>query len=119
MINIENLKKNIDYISKIVEVIGVLTILFGIVFSLIKYLVYVRKPEAFSYIQLRQALGKSILLGLEILIAADIMATIVTEPTLKSVTILGLIVFIRTILSFSSWEYLDIKMPSKYKTYFV
>lgn len=41
------------------------------------------------------------LLGLEILIAADIMATVVTEPSLKSVSILGLIVLIRTFLSLS------------------
>jgi uncharacterized membrane protein len=46
-------------------------------------------------------LGKSILLGLEILIAADIMATVVDDPTLKSVFILGLIVLIRTFLSLS------------------
>ena len=44
---------------------------------------------------------KFILLGLEILIAADIVATVITTPTLKSVSILGIIVLIRTFLSLS------------------
>lgn len=46
-------------------------------------------------------LGKVILLGLEILVAADIIATVSTEPTMNSVLVPGLIVLIRTFLSFS------------------
>ncbi|NQU34576.1 MAG: DUF1622 domain-containing protein, partial [Bacteroidetes bacterium] len=53
----------------------------------------------------------SILLGLEILIAADIMATVVAEPTLKSVYILGLIVLIRTFLSLSLQVEVDGRFP--------
>lgn len=47
-----------------------------------------------SYIYLRQAVVKSILIGLELLIAAHIIAAVVTEPTLLSVSILGLTVII-------------------------
>lgn len=97
----EDVKFYVDYISDIVEAIGVLTIFFGAVYSLIVFLISVSKKKANSYTVLRQTLGKSILLGLEILIAADIMATVVAEPTLKSVSILGLIVLIRTFLSLS------------------
>ncbi len=107
----ENFKFYVDYISKIVEGIGVATIFFGAVYSLIIFLVSVIKKKLNNYVLLRQSLGKSILLGLEILIAADIMATIVTEPTMKSVAILGLIVLIRTFLSLSLQLELDGKFP--------
>jgi len=49
----------------------------------------------------RQALGGTLLLGLEILVAADLVGTIAVAPTLDNVLILGLIVLIRTFLSFS------------------
>ncbi len=107
----ENFKFYVDYISKIVEGIGVATIFFGAVYSLIIFLVSVIKKKLNNYVLLRQSLGKSILLGLEILIAADIMATIVTEPTMRSVAILGLIVLIRTFLSLSLQLELDGKFP--------
>lgn len=49
----------------------------------------------------RRFLGRSILLGLELLVAADIIRTVAVTPTLESVAVLGLIVVIRTFLSFS------------------
>ncbi|HPE75224.1 MAG TPA: DUF1622 domain-containing protein [Draconibacterium sp.] len=107
----ESVRIYIDYVAKTVEVIGVLTILFGILYSFLKYLFLIGKSPNFGFIELRQYLGKSILLGLEILIAADIMATIVTEPTLQSVSILGLIIIIRTFLSLSLQVELEGKFP--------
>jgi uncharacterized membrane protein len=49
----------------------------------------------------RRHIGRSILLGLEFLVAADIIQTVAIEPTFVSVGVLGLIVLIRTFLSFS------------------
>jgi uncharacterized membrane protein len=54
-----------------------------------------------SYQMLRRELGRSILLGLEILVAADIIRTAAVEPSLENVAILAAIVLIRTFLSFS------------------
>src|SRR5215470_11470440 len=54
-----------------------------------------------SYVALRRNLGRSILLGLEVLIVADIIRTIIVDPTLESVAVLGAIVVIRILLSFS------------------
>ena len=54
-----------------------------------------------SYDALRRNLGRSILLGLEVLIVADIVRTIIVDPTLESVAVLGVIVVIRILLSFS------------------
>ena len=57
------------------------------------------RDEAFS--NLRSTLGRAILLGLEFLVAADIINTVAVEPTLRSVAVLAGIVAIRTFLSFS------------------
>jgi uncharacterized membrane protein len=54
-----------------------------------------------AYALLRQALGGTLLLGLESLVAADLVRTIAVAPTLNNVLILGLIVLIRAFLSFS------------------
>src|SRR4051812_29260291 len=54
-----------------------------------------------AYDVLRVDLGRCILLGLEVLIVADIVRTIIVDPTLESVAVLGAIVVIRIILSFS------------------
>ncbi len=53
------------------------------------------------YLVLRQAFGGTVLLGLEILVAADLIRTVAVAPTLDNVLVLGLIVVIRTFLSFS------------------
>ena len=54
-----------------------------------------------SYEELRRNLGRSILLGLEVLIVADLVRTIIVDPTYESVVVLGVIVVIRILLSFS------------------
>lgn len=53
------------------------------------------------YRSYRQSLGRSILLGLELLVAADIIRTVAVTPTFESVGVLAIIVLIRTFLSFS------------------
>jgi uncharacterized membrane protein len=60
-----------------------------------------REKTPDSYEDLRRNLGRSILLGLEVLIVADIVRTIIVDPTFESVAVLGVIVVIRILLSFS------------------
>jgi uncharacterized membrane protein len=60
-----------------------------------------RGKPSHPYEDLRRNLGRSILLGLEVLIVADIVRTIIVDPTLESVAVLGAIVVIRILLSFS------------------
>ena len=57
----------------------------------------------------RRRLGQAILLGLELLVAADIIGTVAVEPTLESVGVLGLIVLVRTFLSMA----LEIEMEGR------
>lgn len=59
-----------------------------------------RNPRS-AYRALRQSFGSVILLGLEILVAADLVRTVAVAPTVENVLVLGLIVLIRTFLSFS------------------
>ncbi len=97
----ENLELYIEYTARFIELGGILTILVGTIMSLGKFLFSRQKGGKRSYRLLRQELGKGILLGLEILVAADIIATVVTEPTMDKVLTLGVIVIIRTFLSLS------------------
>src|SRR5262249_45731272 len=59
------------------------------------------RQEAANSRRFRQQLGQTILLGLELLVAADIVRTVAAQPNLTSVAVLGAIVLIRTFLSFS------------------
>ncbi|SDR67255.1 DUF1622 domain-containing protein [Christiangramia echinicola] len=97
----ENIELYIEYTAKIIEIGGVLTILVGTIIAIGKFLFSKQNGNQRSYKLLRQELGKGILLGLEILVAADIIATVVTEPTMNKVLTLGVIVLIRTFLSLS------------------
>ena len=77
----------------------VLGLIFAFAFSLRRYLQ--TRDGTVSYRVLRQTIGGVILLGLEILVAGDLIRTVAVAPTLENVTVLGLIVLIRTFLSFS------------------
>lgn len=107
----ELLKIYINKIANIVEAIGVITIFLGILIAFFRYITTKNTDAKTKYITLRQSIGKSILLGLEILIAADIMATVVTDPTLASVSVLAVIVIIRTIMSLSLEVELEGRFP--------
>ena len=58
-------------------------------------------PEQTAYEAFRATFGRAVLLGLEILVAADLIRTIAVEPTLKNLAILALLVVIRTFLSWA------------------
>lgn len=109
--SLEDVKTYIDYIARILEIVGVLTIAIGAGSALIRYFFSLQKVKPPTYKELRHDLGKAILLGLEILVAADITATVVTEPTMTRVLTLGIIVLIRTFLSLSLQVELEGKFP--------
>src|SRR6478735_4425367 len=85
------------------EALGVAILVAGTVIAFGRYLLQLSRGtgrlDAFS--DLRGQLGRSILLGLEVLVAADIVRTIVEVPTLVSAVSLGIIVFVRIALSFA------------------
>jgi uncharacterized membrane protein len=80
---------------------GVAVIVVGAVIAGAAAMVRRLRREADVYRQFRQMLGRTILLGLELLVAGDIVRTVAATPTLTSVGVLGGIVLIRTFLSFT------------------
>lgn len=86
-----------------IEAVGIFIIVAWSLVALVRFVIDARRPATSStaYQTVRRSLGRGILLGLEILIVADIVRTIVVDPTLESVAVLGLIVVIRIVLSFS------------------
>jgi uncharacterized membrane protein len=88
----------VETVGLTIDAIGVLVVVLGIVVATARFISSGRRvPE--PYRRLRQDLGQGILLGLELLIAADIIRTVAITPTLDGVVVLGLIVLIRTFLS--------------------
>ncbi len=99
------------YSTKAIEITGVLIIVGGAILATYFYLRNFKLQKETSFEAFRRQLGRSILLGLEFLVAADIIATVAIKPSLESVAILGLIVLIRTFLSFSLEIELGGKLP--------
>lgn len=98
------------------EIFGIAVIIVGVVVAFVIYLkdTYSTSSET-AYLQCRANLGRAILLGLEILIGADIIATIISPLTWESVGLLGLVIVIRTFLSFSLEVEIDGEWPWKRK----
>lgn len=94
---------------------GLVVLIVGGVYAIIKFLIAIFAPgkrrvtsdanggssDRTAYRALREGLGKSILLGLELLVAADIIRSVTANPNFSAVIILGLIVVVRTFLSWS------------------
>ncbi len=84
------------------ELVGVAILIIGSLLSLVRLVVGLqRQPGYKTYQGLRQGLGRTIVLSLEVLVAADIIRSVALEPTLQSVGVLALIVLVRTFLSWS------------------
>ena len=91
----------IERIGEVIDAAGVAVIVIGMLISAGVAAVGLGRRETGTYRRFRQQLGRTILLGLELLVVGDIVRTIAAEPTLTSVAILAIIVLIRTFLSFS------------------
>jgi uncharacterized membrane protein len=102
-----------DAIARGVEVLGILTLVLGLAAALVRAgLALVGGQGANEgYRIVRTVFGRSILLGLEFLVAADIIRTVAVQPSLENVAVLGLIVLIRTFLSFSLGVEIDGHWP--------
>jgi len=91
----------IDKIGMAIDAAGVVVIVAGGVMALGAAAVRLSEGEGDVYRRFRQQVGQTILLGLELLVAGDIVRTVANSPSLESVAILAAIVLIRTFLSFS------------------
>ena len=89
--------------ARVVEFIGVAVLLLGALLAAAAFSRRLVRRATFqdAYHALRADLGRAILLGLELLVIADIIGTVAIEPTLQNLGVLAVIVAIRTLLSFA------------------
>jgi uncharacterized membrane protein len=93
----------IEYAALAIEILAVVIIVGAIFYAMGHYVVRaaIRPEHGALYRQLKVRLGRALLLGLEILVAADIIRTVALEATLQSVAVLGLLVLVRTFLGWA------------------
>jgi len=103
--------ETMDDVAKVFEAVGVAVLAIGFVVGFVHAGIgYVRGEDRSAvYRALRSFVGRTILLSLEILVAADLIRTVAVDPSLENVASLGVIVLIRTILSFS----LDVEIEGR------
>jgi uncharacterized membrane protein len=99
---IDHILDVVEYFAIAIELLAVAVIVIGIAWATYSYLA---REEA-RHLQnrderYRHRLGRTLLVGLEVLVAADIVRTVATDPTLESVAVLGALVVIRTFLSWA------------------
>jgi uncharacterized membrane protein len=102
-----------EHISRGFEWVAVAVLVLAIVISVVVIVRHVTRQGSFegAYKQGRDVFARGILISLEILVAADLIRTVAVEPTLANVGVLGIIVVVRTILSFSLEIEMDGVLP--------
>jgi uncharacterized membrane protein len=99
-----NFSSAVELLGRSLETVGIIALIIGAAAAIYSYIRAIRTSPPSrndAYRELRQGLGRAILVGLELLVAADIIRTVTIEPTIQSVAVLGLIVLVRTFLSWS------------------
>ncbi len=97
-----DVRQAVDVLGLLIDLVGVAVMVAGIALAtgLALRMVFAGDREG-AYLRFRRGVGRSILVGIEILVAGDIIRTVAIEPTFDSIIVLGGIVLIRTFLSFS------------------
>lgn len=104
-------------VAKLFELVGIAAIIGGALYAMLRFALAAlsgrggEKAGEDRVAAFRRMLGRAILTGLELLVAADIIRTVAVDPTLESVLVLGVIVIIRTFLSFSLEVEIDGRWP--------
>jgi uncharacterized membrane protein len=108
---VESFRHIMEIVGTSVDGVGVFIVAGGMLVATARLAVH-RAHETGNYYSLyRQDVGRAILLGLEFLIAGDIIRTVVVAPTMQNVVVLGIIVLIRTFLSLSLQLEIEGKLP--------
>ena len=102
--------ETMERVGQVVDAAGVVVIVIGGIIAGVRAAIAGSMHTPNIYRTFRRQLGRSILLGLELLVAADIIRTVALTPTLQSAAVLGAIVLIRTFLSFS----LELEMTGRW-----
>jgi uncharacterized membrane protein len=105
-------KSAVDAVSKAIDGAGVAVVVIGLLVATGGFLLAMqsRRGRGGAYVTYRQQVGKAILLGLEFLVAADIIRTVAVAPTFEGVGVLAIVVLVRTFLSFT----LDVELNGRW-----
>ena len=98
----EHVLEHLEHAGMAISLFGVLVIVAGFLLAAFRYGGSYRRlgpGESFHHFKVR--LGHALILGLQILVVADVIETITVEPTFESLTTLGLLVLLRTIVSWT------------------
>lgn len=109
----EVIRESIELLSTGIEVLAALIIVGAIVHGIEQYALYRVTKVGDAYPLLKEKIGRGLLLGLEFLIAADIIRTVTLDPTFRNMAELGLLVVIRTFLSWSIVVEIEGRWPWK------
>jgi uncharacterized membrane protein len=107
----ENFRQLMEIVGTAVDAVGVFIVAAGALVATARLLIHRAHNIGNYYSSYRQDIGRAILLGLEFLIAGDIIRTVVVAPTIQNVLVLGLIVLIRTFLSLSLQLEIEGRLP--------
>lgn len=115
MENKDTYSEVLSEVAKVMEAAGVTVMVLGLLFALgLALRTWLRFNDGtLAYTVLRRTIGGAILVGLEILVAGDLIRTVTIDPDLKNVLVLGIIVLIRTFLSFSLEIEIEGSLPWK------
>lgn len=96
-------EETVEFVGQAVELTGIAVIVIGLLFALVTFVgrTLTLRGAGEAYGTARESIGRSILLGLELLVAGDIIRTVAVSPSLTSVGVLAGVVLIRTFLSFT------------------
>ena len=102
------------FLTQLLEVIGAIALIVGFVISTVRCLRQVRSLDGAQAFQgYRQAIGRTVLIGLEVLVASTIIKTIILDPTLENIGLLAMMIAIRTALGWSMFLEMNSRWPWK------
>ncbi len=91
----------VEFTAQGLEFVGVVVIGIGFIYAGFRALVHYRQKRPNPHDHLKVSIGRALQLGLEFLIAADIISTVTVEPTREKIVSLALLIVVRTFLSWS------------------
>lgn len=108
---ITSIRDSIEFAISGIEALAVAILVAAIIFATCRYLLRLVTRSSRAYENYKVQLGKALLLSLELLVAADVVRTVTSQPTLENVGVLGLLVLVRTFLSLSTIVEIEGRWP--------
>ena len=97
----EKVNVGIEFVARALEVTGVAVIALAFLYAMVRAALHFGKKREDAYERLKLYIGRALLLGLEFLVAADIIQTVTIEPTRERLLSLGLLIVVRIVLGWS------------------